>query len=142
MWLSYGLSGGGYPDVGYPMGCPGGLSGWGLSGWLSGRIIWMWVIAVFAFVPTKMWVIGCVVRKVLSRRGLSGGFSGRVIRMSVILAVYPGVGYPGTRRVFGRWTTGDLIPKSPLRRGYLIWRLILVVACTLSRSKFALSDLI
>ena len=102
MWLSYGLSGGGYPDVGYPMGCPGGLSGWGLSGRLSGR----------------------------------------VIRMSVIRAVYPGVGYPGTRRFFGRWTTGDLIPKSPLRRGYLIWRLILVVACTLSRSKFALSDLI
>ena len=58
MWLSYGLSGGGYPDVGYPMGCPGGFSGWGLSGRLSGR----------------------------------------VIRMSVIRAVYPGVGYPGTRR--------------------------------------------
>ena len=115
MVLSYGLSGrviqtwvilwvvrAVYPDMGYPMCCPGGLSGWGLSGRLSGR----------------------------------------VIRMSVIRAVYPGVGYPGTRRFFGRWTTGDLIPKSPLRRGYLIWRLILVVACTLSRSKFALSDLI
>ena len=28
----------GYPDVGYPMGCPGGLSGWGLSGGLSGQV--------------------------------------------------------------------------------------------------------
>ena len=33
-----------YPDVGYPMGRPGGLSGWGLSGWLSGQVIRMSVI--------------------------------------------------------------------------------------------------
>jgi len=30
------------------------------------------------------------------------------------------VGYSGTQGFVGRWTTGDLIPKSPLRRGYLI----------------------
>ena len=53
MWLSYGLSGGviqtwailrvvraGYPGGGYPVGCQGGLSGWGLSG----QFIRAWVI--------------------------------------------------------------------------------------------------
>ena len=92
MWLSGGLSGRCYPDVGYPVGCQ------------------------------------VVVRTGYPDEGYPGGLSGR--------------GLSGNPTIFGRWTTGDLIPTSSLRRGYLIWRLILVVACTLSRSKFALSDLI
>jgi len=56
--------------------------------------------------------------------------------------IYDIVVYPVIQRFFGRWTTGDHIPKSPPRRGYLIGRLILNVACTLSRSKLVLSDLI
>ena len=72
----------------------------------------------------KTWVIRWVVRAVYPDEGYPGG---------------PDVGYAGTQKVS---QSVDLIPKSPLRRGYLIWRLILVVACTLSHSNCILSDLI
>ena len=77
------------------------------------------------------WVIRCLIRRLF----------GANVHIYMLLD-NTSVGYPGIEKFFGRWTTGDLIPTSPPRRGYLIWRLILVVACTLSRSKFALSDLI
>ena len=79
------------------------------------------------------WVIRCLIRRL---------FDANVHIYIYMLLDNTSVGYPGIEKFFGRWTTGDLIPTSPPRRGYLIWRLILVVACTLSRSKFALSDLI
>ena len=53
----------GYPDVGYPMGCPGGLSGWGLSGGLSGQVIcpgslyvyYVSMLTVFLSAPGCCW---------------------------------------------------------------------------------------
>ena len=78
--------------------------------------------------------------------GLSGalfvGYSAQMYIYIYMLLDNTSVGYPGIEKFFGRWTAGDLIPTSPPRRGYLIGRLILNVACTLSRSKFALSDCI
>ena len=105
MWLSYGLSGGGYPDVGYPMGCPGGLSGWGLSGGLSGQVIWMWIIrwvvrahcvsmlTVFLSAPGCCWAawarsIGAAATCVVS--GLSGalfiGYSAQIYIFMFVLS--------------------------------------------------------
>ena len=73
MWLSYGLSGrviqtwvilwvvqAGYPDGGYPVGCPGRLSGCGLSGGLSGLTICILCFHVDRVFVCSRLLLGCL----------------------------------------------------------------------------------